>query len=120
MATSFLTRRRFLKSSMAISSGLLLPSWSRSATRRISPNEKLNLGIIGAGGRGGENLKGVSSENIVALCDVDEANAAGAFKKFPSAKGYKDFRVMLEKDKQLDAVVVSVPDHNHAFISVTA
>ncbi len=86
----------------------------------MSPNEKLNLGIIGSGGRGGENLNGVQSENIVALCDVDEVNAAGAFKKYPNAKRYQDFRVMLEKEKNLDAVVVSVPDHNHAFISVTA
>src|SRR5881628_2657893 len=120
MATSFLTRRRVLKSSIAISLGLLLPSWSRSATRRISPNEKLNLGIIGAGGRGGENLKSVSTENIVALCDVDESNAANAFKKFPDAKRYQDFRVMLEKEKSLDAVVVSAPDHIHAIAAITA
>ena len=120
-------RRQFLERSSLLATGLLLThshSMESEAlgaiAKRISANEKLNLGLIGAGGRGGENLKGVSTENIAALCDVDEANAAGAFKKFPSAKRYKDFRVMLEKEKQLDAVVVSVPDHNHAFISLTA
>src|SRR5438876_11104442 len=119
MANSALTRRRFVKTSIAASSGLLLPSWGWSAKGK-SPNEKLNLGIIGAGGRGGDNLNGVSAENIVALCDVDENNAANAFKKFPDAKRYQDFRVMLEKEKSLDAVVVSTPDHIHAVAAITA
>src|SRR5437773_776344 len=125
MSKSSITRRRFLQSSTAVASGLLLPAWHLSeihaaTNRRVSPNEKLNVGIIGAGGRGGDNLKGVSTENIVALCDVDEVNAAGAFKKFPDAKRYQDFRVMLEKEKNLDAVVVSTPDHIHAIAAVTA
>ncbi|MBI2928900.1 MAG: Gfo/Idh/MocA family oxidoreductase [Verrucomicrobia bacterium] len=121
------SRRHFLKSSSALAAGAVLSSWRfferpavAASRRRLSANEKLNLGIIGAGGRGGENLKGVESENIVALCDVDEVNAAGAFKKYPSAKRYQDFRVMLEKEKSLDAVVVSTPDHIHTVASVTA
>jgi predicted dehydrogenase len=80
----------------------------------------LNLGIIGAGGRGFENLKAVRSENIVALCDVDDANAAEAYKTFPNAKRYKDYREMLEKEKSIDAVTVSIPDHSHAMAAITA
>src|SRR5713101_7232938 len=90
MFKSPISRRRFIKSSTAVASGFLLPAWPLSevqlhaaTNRRVAPNEKLNVGIIGAGGRGGDNLNGVSTENIVALCDVDEVNAAGAFKKFP-------------------------------------
>ena len=122
-----LTRRSFLKSSTAIASGLLVPAWkfqrpqARAAVRRsVSPNEKLNLGIIGAGGRGAENLRSLTTENIVALCDVDDTNAAATYNKFPNAKRYRDFRKMFEAEKNLDAVVVSVPDHNHAVISVAA
>lgn len=71
-----------------------------------SPNEKLNIAGIGVGGRGEGDVDGVSSENIIALCDVDESCAAETFKKFPKAKRYQDFRVMLEKEKEVDAVVV--------------
>jgi predicted dehydrogenase len=85
-----------------------------------SPNEKLNIAGIGVGGRGEGDVDGVSSENIVALCDVDESRAAGTFKKFPRAKRYQDFRVMLEKEKEVDAVVVGTPDHIHAPAAVMA
>ena len=88
--------------------------------RRVSPNEKLDIGIIGAGGRGADNLSAVSSENIVALCDVSQSNAARAASNFPNAKIYQDFRVMLDKEKSLDAVVVSTPDHVHAIAAITA
>ena len=77
--------------------------------------EKLNIAGIGVGGKGAGDIGGVSSENIVALCDVDEKQAAGTFEKYPKAKKYKDFRRMLDKmDKQIDAVVVATPDHIHA------
>ena len=85
------------------------------------PSEKLNIACIGVGGRGGNNLKGVSGENIVALCDVDMRRAARAFKNYPRAKHYRDFRKMLdEMDNQIDAVVVSTPDHTHAVASMEA
>ncbi len=78
-----------------------------------SPNEKLNIGIIGVANRGGDNLNGVQNENIVALCDIDDTYLASAKSRFPKAETYNDFRIMLER-KDLDAVVVSTPDHNHA------
>jgi len=84
-------------------------------------NEKLDLAIVGAGGRGASNLGDVSSENIVALCDVDEKRTAEAARQFPDAKCHVDFRKMLdEMHGQIDAVVVSTPDHTHAVATVAA
>jgi predicted dehydrogenase len=80
-----------------------------------SPNEKLNIAAIGAGGKGASDINGCSTENIVALCDVDEKQAAGSFKKYEKAARYKDFRQMLDKEKSnIDAVIVATPDHMHA------
>ena len=97
-----LTRRRFIFTSAALASGLALPKslayGSQTAsvkTRGLSPREKLNIGMIGCGGKAEENLNGVGGENIVALCDVDEVRGAEAFKKYPRAKRYQDFRKML-------------------------
>jgi len=80
----------------------------------VSANEKLNIAAIGSGGKGGGDISSVSRENIVALCDVDDERAAGTYKKFPKATRYKDFRVMLEKEKGIDAVIIATPDHTHA------
>jgi predicted dehydrogenase len=84
------------------------------------PNEKLNIAAIGAAGQAASDITGVSSENIVALCDVDWRHAAGTFKKYPNAKRYKDFRKMLDEMKEIDAVTVAIPDHMHAFASMHA
>ena len=87
----------------------------------ISPNRKLNIAGIGIGGQGSWDLEQVSAtENIVALCDVDANYAAKTFSKYPDAKRYKDFREMLDKEKNIDAVVVATPDHAHAIVSTTA
>ena len=87
----------------------------------LGANGRLNIAGIGVGGKGASDVANVDQENIVALCDVDEINAAGSFKKFPNAKRYKDFRVMLEKEgKAIDAVTVSTPDHMHAPAAITA
>jgi predicted dehydrogenase len=99
-------------------SGPLLKA--RATSRKLSATDKLNIGVIGAGGRGWDNIQGVQTENIVALCDVDEVRAAAAKKRFPSATIYRDFREMLDKERALDAVVVSTPDHVHAVASLRA
>jgi predicted dehydrogenase len=85
-----------------------------------SANERLNIAGIGVAGQGASDLNNLMEENIVALCDVDWAHAAGTFKKFPKAKQFKDFRKMLENAKDIDAVVVATPDHMHAFASIAA
>jgi len=85
-----------------------------------SPNAQLNLGIIGAGGRGGRNLREMQSENIVALCDVNANNLGAAAKQYSEARTYKDFRKFYDEAKDLDAVVVSTTEHTHAFATLPA
>lgn len=109
--THRITRRACLRSTAAVAGFMILPS---GLARGYAANEKVNMGVIGAGGRGNDNLKGVSGENIVALCDVDRGRLAAAARRFPAARTYTDFRKLLEECKDLDAVVVSTPDHNHA------
>ena len=115
---SQLTRRNLLKTGAVVGAGVWLGTNSSAAE---SPNEKLNIACIGIGGRGGDNLRGVKSQNIVALCDVDDSRAGKAYEQHPHAKKYFDFRKMLdEMDKQIDAVVVSTPDHSHFLPSMLA
>ncbi len=122
------TRRDFLKNTAVIGAGLWVVGGAGCSIfqplpkpRYRSPNEKLNIACIGAGGQGGGNVKAVSEENIVALCDVDDVRAAGSYKKFPKAKKYHDFRKMFdEMHAVIDAVVVSTPDHMHAPAAVMA
>jgi len=90
---------------------------------RVSPLEKLNIAGIGVGGRGAVNLDEVSSENIVALCDVDDerARTGGAPDRWPDAKRYRDFRKLFdEMANEIDAAVISTPDHTHAVIALAA
>lgn len=111
-----LNRRRFLYGSTAFTGALFL---SPALLRGKGLNEKLNIGMIGVSGKGGENIKGVVGENIVALCDVDGNSLNRVATQFPKARTYRDFRKMLEL-KELDAVVVTVPDHSHAVASMLA
>jgi len=111
-------RREFLKSSALTGAGLWVAGSCATAQNR-SPNEKLNMGIIGVHSRGAANMKAVASENIVALCDVDERYLAEAAKRYPKAKTYIDWRKMLEQ-KDVDAVTVSTTEHTHAPASVMA
>jgi hypothetical protein len=85
-----------------------------------SPNEKMNIGAVGAGGRALGVLAAMDSENVVALADVDWARAAEGFTLWDKATKYKDFRRMLEKEKSLDAVTVIIPDHMHAHVALAA
>src|SRR3954462_6474090 len=87
-----------------------------------SPNEKLNFASIGAGGQAASNISAAApTENIVALCDVDERRASGMFTRFDKATKYKDFRQMLDKEaKNIDAVIVAIPDDIHATAAMGA
>ena len=85
-----------------------------------SPNEKLNIAGIGAGGRATGVLGAFSGENIVALADVDWARGADGFKRWEKAARYKDYRQMLDKEKSIDAVTVITPDHGHAAQALAA
>jgi predicted dehydrogenase len=87
-----------------------------------SPNEKLNIASIGAGGKASSDIDACAeTENIVALCDVDDKRAAKTYDKYPHATRYKDFRVMLDKEAgNIDAAIVAIPDHMHASAALQA
>src|SRR3974390_3301762 len=86
------SRRTFLASTGAIAGALVLPSEVLGRGGAPSPNSKLNVAGVGIGGQGGNDIDEVSTESIVALCDVDQEHAAHTFKKYPNAKRYTDFR----------------------------
>ncbi len=118
---SNISRREFIgTTAMAAAAFTIVPRFVLGGPGFKAPSDKLNIACIGAGGQGHSDLKNVSSENIVALCDVDEVRAAEAFAEFPKAKKYSDFRVMFDKQKDIDAVTVTTPDHSHAVIAMTA
>ncbi len=119
-ATHPLTRREFIRQTTLAASAIALTGCVSRNPRRISANEKMNIGVIGIGGKGASDADLCASENIVALCDVDEVYSAKVREKYPKAKFYRDFRKMLHKEKSLDAVVIATPDHTHAIIAATA
>jgi predicted dehydrogenase len=85
----------------------------------VSANEKLNIAMIGTAHRAAEDLRGVESENIVALCDIDETFLGEARQKYPGARTYHDFRSLLEQ-RDIDAVVIGTADHTHAIATSAA
>src|SRR5699024_10167121 len=86
------------------------------------PSDRLNIACIGVGGMGGHNTEYLSDlgENIYALCDVDKKYAADVLGSYPKAKIYTDFRKMLDKEDEIDAVMVATPDNNHAAVAIYA
>jgi len=114
-------RRTFLASTAAATAGFtIVPRHVLGGQGKPAPSDKLNIAGIGIGGMGKSNLGKCENENIVALCDVDFALADPVFKKYPNAKQYRDFRVMLDQQKDIDAVIVATPDHTHAVIAMAA
>lgn len=114
-------RSFFKKSAFGIAAFSIVPPHVLAQSGDASPSDKLNIAAVGVGGRGGDDLKNARSENIVALCDVDSQSAARSFNQNPGAKQFKDFRIMFDRmEKEIDAVMVAVPDHNHAVISMAA
>ena len=110
-----LNRRQMLRVTAGAAAGYWV-AVGTDAARGQSANDKLNVAFIGVGGRGRANLEGIAreGENVVALCDVDDQRAGDAFEKYPRAKKFYDFRRMFDAlEQQIDAVVVSTPDHTH-------
>ena len=116
-----LSRRGFIGSStVALAGFTVVPAYAVSGLGHIAPSDKLNVAGVGIAGMGRGNLANVAkTENIVALCDVDWGEAsAKVFNTYPGAKQYKDFRLMLDNQKDIDAVIIATPDHTHAVISL--
>ena len=116
-------RRDFIKkTALAAGSFFIVP---RHVLGRgfTAPSDKLNIAAIGAGGKGNSDIINAFNDgknNVAALCDVDWTRAVNAITKFPNAQKFRDFRVMFDKFKDIDAVTISTPDHNHATIAMTA
>jgi len=117
-----LSRRHFISTTaMAATAVTLLPSNVIAGLGYKAPSDKLNIAGIGVGGMGFNNLTNMESENIVALCDVDSKYAGrNAFRKWPLARKYQDYRQMFDKQKDIDAVMIATPDHSHALPALMA
>jgi predicted dehydrogenase len=116
-----ISRRQFMGGIAIASAGFqVVPGYVLGLNGATPPSGKLNIAGVGVSGQGGSDISQFPEHNIVALCDVDWAHAAGTFKKFPKARQWKDYRKMLDEQKDIDAVVVATPDHVHAFASVAA
>lgn len=115
-----LSRRDFIKGTAAVAAFTIVPRSVLGGSGHTAPSDKLNIAGVGIGGMGKNNVRACEGENIVALCDVDWKYAAEVFKQYPKAKKWKDFRKMLDEQKDIDAVVVATPDHAHAVVAMTA
>jgi hypothetical protein len=117
-----ITRKQFLGKTALTAAGLtILPSYVISGLGYKAPSDKLNIAGIGVGGRGAGVLRGMSSENIVALCDVDWQHAEKTFSEYPEAKRFWDWRVMFDQmGSSIDAVMIATSDHTHAIIGAHA
>lgn len=125
-----ISRRNFLQKSALATAGAIvassplmanIPFSAQQKKKKTAAADKLNIAGIGIGGRGGAVIRELSSENIVALCDVDWKYAANQFAAYPDAKKYKDFRKLFdEMGNKIDAIVVGTADHTHAVIAAQA
>ena len=116
-----MNRREFLGRTAAVAAFTVVPRHVLGGPGQVPPSEKLNIACIGVGGMGASDVRSVSSENIVAMCDVDTKRAAKMFQEYPKAEKYYDFRRMLDReDKNIDGVTVSTPDHIHAVAAMAA
>jgi len=115
-----LSRRQFIAGSAAAGAGFWIAGRQLGYGQEKSPNAKLNIACIGCGGQAASDMKSVSSETIVALCDVDSRRVEAAAKLHPNAKKYEDFRKVFDDAKDFDAVVVAIPEHTHAFATLPA
>ena len=114
-----LSRRRFVQGCAAAAANFSAPHVLRAGA---SPNEKLNLAFVGAGGRGASLIPSFAqAANLLAFCDVDESYAANTYQAFPQVPRYTDYRKMFDAlERQIDAVVVATPDHHHYPASMMA
>ena len=118
------SRRKFIRNSSIAATGFFIVPRHVLGRGFVAPSDKLNIGSIGAGGKGQSDIANFfksGNANIVALCDVDDRSSLKTRTNFPKATYYKDWREMLQKEnKNIDAVSVSIPDHGHAVAALSA
>lgn len=116
------SRRNFIKKATVLASGItILPNFAISGLGHKAPSDRLNIVGVGIGGKGFANLKAMSAENIIGLCDVDWKYAEKCFKHFPNARKYWDWRKMFDElSNSIDGVMIATPDHTHAIIAARA
>ncbi|HEY2588650.1 MAG TPA: Gfo/Idh/MocA family oxidoreductase [Tepidisphaeraceae bacterium] len=118
-------RRQFLKGAAGAGLGFWVANHYARGAEGTSPSDKLNVAIVGVTGRGGDNIKEMEEEahelfNIVALCDVYDPFLESVGLRYPKAKRYDDYRQMLDKQKDIDAVLCATADHAHAWVTLAA
>src|SRR3954464_12506976 len=118
------SRRKFIRNTSLAATGFFIVPRHVLGRGFVAPSDKLNIAGIGAGGKGESDLNEFfksGNANIYAMADVDDRQSAKSRERFPQAKYYKDYREMLDKDKNsIDAVSISIPDHGHTFATLTA
>ena len=118
-STPAVSRRNFLRHAATVAAAVYIVPQHLRGQGNTAANNKLNLAAIGVGGIAKFNLKRCADDaNIVALCDIDPNYAAKTFKEYPNAKTYMDFREMLDKQKEIEAVLIAVPDQSHAVVGM--
>ena len=116
-----ITRRNFVGEVATSSFAFTIVPAHVLGRKHVPPSDKLNVACIGAGGMGESDVRGIGAiENVYALCDVDWRQAQNSFNANPRAKKYKDFREMLDKERGIDAVTITTPDHTHAVATMMA
>ena len=121
MARDPLSRRKFLGDVAVAGAAFTIVPRHVLGRGYVAPSDTLSIACIGVGGKGESDVKGVSTETIYALCDVDLHSAETSFRAFPKAKRYRDYREMLDKEAaHIDAVTVTIPDHSHAAAAMLA
>ncbi|MFC1541481.1 Gfo/Idh/MocA family protein [Candidatus Latescibacterota bacterium] len=114
-----ISRRKVLTA--GVLAPLIIPRYVLGQTGdRKAPSDTLNIAAVGIGGMGKNYIEGCKSENIAALADVDDKLGAPVYELYPKARTYRDYRIMLEKEKGIDAVIIGTPDHSHAVVAMTA
>ncbi len=117
-----LTRRQFVSTTSAVAAAAVVAPVSRLAA--ADANDRIKVAFIGVGGRGGSNLRTLSATqqiDVAAVCDVDSNSLDKAGEQFPKAKKFRDFRRLYDElGSQIDAAVVSTPEHVHAYATMPA
>jgi len=119
-------RRKFLKTAAATSAFMIVPRYVLGGPAYVAPSDKINIAAVGASGKGTTDISSVAHENIYAICDIDDTKIASTLAAEFAApfrekvKIYRDYREMLDNEPEIDAVLISIPDHMHAPVATHA